>query len=69
MKSVVVQTLERPTVHAETIIGIKQGLESMKRGEGRPASEVFDMIRQKHQIPPFDERSTCSISATGRDAR
>jgi PHD/YefM family antitoxin component YafN of YafNO toxin-antitoxin module len=30
---------------AEAIIGIQRGLESMERGEGRPASEVLAEIR------------------------
>ena len=36
---------------AETIIGIKKGLESMARGEGIPAEEAFDRLRKKHAIP------------------
>jgi prevent-host-death family protein len=35
----------------EAIEGIKQGLASMYRGEGRPAAEVFQDLRQKHHIP------------------
>lgn len=35
----------------EAIEGIKQGLESMHRGEGRPAAEVFQDLRKKHRIP------------------
>jgi dihydroneopterin aldolase len=37
--------------YAEAVEGIKQGLESMRRGEGRPAAEVFQHLRNKHQIP------------------
>jgi hypothetical protein len=37
--------------YAEAIEGIKQGLESMRRGEGRPVAEVFQHLRNKHQIP------------------
>ncbi len=35
----------------EAIEGIKRGLESMKRGEGKPAEKVFAEIRQKYNIP------------------
>ena len=35
----------------EALEGIRQGLESMHRGEGRPAAEVFQHLRQKHHIP------------------
>ncbi len=36
---------------AEAIEGIQRGLASMERGEGRPAVEVFEDIRQRHRIP------------------
>ena len=36
---------------AEALEGIRQWLESMHRGEGRPAAEVFQRIRKKHSIP------------------
>ncbi|MDZ4771878.1 MAG: type II toxin-antitoxin system Phd/YefM family antitoxin [Planctomycetota bacterium] len=36
---------------AEAVQGIRAGLESVKRGEGRPAREVFDELRRKHDIP------------------
>lgn len=36
---------------AEAIEGIQRGLASMERGEGRPASEVREDIRQRHGIP------------------
>ncbi|MEE9295681.1 MAG: type II toxin-antitoxin system Phd/YefM family antitoxin [Phycisphaerae bacterium] len=36
---------------AEAIEGIRKGLESMERGEGRPADEVFEEIRRKYNIP------------------
>lgn len=36
---------------AEAIAGIRRGLESMKRGEGRPAREAFEELRQKYAIP------------------
>ncbi len=35
----------------ETIKGIRLGLEQMKRGEGHPAEEVFQELRQKLGIP------------------
>src|SRR5579871_365164 len=41
---------------AETIEGIRRGLAQMKRGEGRPADEVFAEIRQKFGIPRSEER-------------
>src|SRR5690349_12423359 len=41
------ETVER----AETIAGIRRGLEQMKRGEGRPAEEVFAQMREKFGIP------------------
>ena len=36
---------------AEAIEGIREGLASMERGEGRPAEEVFEDIRQRRNIP------------------
>jgi PHD/YefM family antitoxin component YafN of YafNO toxin-antitoxin module len=36
---------------AEAVQGIRAGLESIKRGEGRPAREVLDELRRKHDIP------------------
>lgn len=36
---------------AEAIEGIHRGLASMQRGEGQPAAEVFEEIRQRHGIP------------------
>jgi prevent-host-death family protein len=38
--------------YAEAVAGIKQGLASMRRGEGRPAAEVFQHLRSTHQMPP-----------------
>ena len=35
---------------AEAIEGIQKGLESMQRGEGKPAQEVFSRLRKKHNI-------------------
>ena len=34
----------------EAIEGIQKGLESMQRGEGKPAHEVFTRLRKKHNI-------------------
>ncbi len=36
---------------AQAIEGIRRGLDSMARGEGRPAEEAFEGIRRRHQIP------------------
>lgn len=36
---------------ADTLAGIRAGLDSMKRGAGRPAREVFDELRAKNNIP------------------
>ena len=36
---------------AEAIEGIRRGLESMARGQGRPAKEVFEELRKKYKIP------------------
>ncbi len=36
---------------AEAVEGIRRGLDSMKRGEGKPAGEVFSEIRAKYDIP------------------
>lgn len=33
----------------ETIEGIKRGLESFERGEGRPAREALEELRRKHK--------------------
>ena len=41
---------------AEAIEGIRQGLESMKQGKGKPAREVFEELRKKHNIPPRQKR-------------
>jgi prevent-host-death family protein len=34
----------------EAIEGIQKGLESMQRGEGKPAQDVFTRLRKKHNI-------------------
>jgi prevent-host-death family protein len=36
---------------AETVIGIRKGLDSMARGEGIPAEKAFAKLRKKHNIP------------------
>jgi hypothetical protein len=36
---------------AETVIGIRKGLDSMARGEGIPAEKAFEKLRKKHKIP------------------
>jgi len=35
---------------AEALVGIRRGLDSMAKGEGRPAGEVLEGIRRKHKI-------------------
>ena len=35
----------------EAIEGIQKGLESMQRGEGKPAQDVFTRLRKQHTIP------------------
>ena len=61
----------------ETIEAVRQGLESMKRGEGRPAEEVFaeiekDCVRPPNHVPPPATRPVGQItsetprSVTGR---
>lgn len=36
---------------AEAIAAVRDGLESIKRGEGEPAEQVLERIRMKHKIP------------------
>ena len=36
----------------ETIAAVREGLEQMERGEGRPAEEFFDEMRRKYPVPP-----------------
>jgi hypothetical protein len=45
------QPLPYTVEQAETIAGIKIGLESLARGEGVPAKTVFAQLRRKHNIP------------------
>ena len=35
----------------DTIEAIREGIASIDRGEGRPAEEVFEEIRQKYNVP------------------
>jgi hypothetical protein len=35
----------------ETIEAVREGLQQMERGEGRPLEEVFEDIRKKHRLP------------------
>jgi PHD/YefM family antitoxin component YafN of YafNO toxin-antitoxin module len=35
----------------EAIEGVRQGLESFRRGEARPIDEVMEGLRRKHKIP------------------
>jgi len=37
---------------ARVLAGIRQGLEEMRAGEGRPAEEVFDEIRREFGLAP-----------------
>src|SRR5262245_4866465 len=41
------QALLEAVERAETIEGIRRGLEQMKRGEGRPAREALEELRQR----------------------
>jgi hypothetical protein len=36
----------------ETVEAVREGLEQMERGEGRPAEEVFEEMRRKYGSPP-----------------
>ena len=35
----------------ETVEAVREGLQQMERGEGRPAEEFFEEMRQKYGIP------------------
>jgi antitoxin ParD1/3/4 len=37
---------------ARVVEGIRQGLEDMRAGRGRPAEEVFADIRREFELPP-----------------
>ena len=45
------QRMQAIVDRAEAVEGIRRGLASMERGEGRPAGEVFEDIRRRHGIP------------------
>lgn len=45
------QRLLEEVERAETIVGIRRGLDSMERGKGRPARAVFARLRKKYRIP------------------
>jgi hypothetical protein len=36
---------------AEAVAAVREGLQSLRTGKGKPAVEVLDRIRRKHQIP------------------
>ena len=44
------QRLLEEVERAETLVGIKRGLESMESGKGRPSHVVFARLRKKHRI-------------------
>ncbi len=37
--------------YTEAVEGINQGLDSMRRGKGQPADEIFKRLRKKHHMP------------------
>ena len=45
------QRLLEAAERLETIEAVKEGLASMRRGEGRPTDEVFDQLEQELQGP------------------
>ena len=45
------QKLMEAQGHLEAVEGIRRGLVSAERGEGKPAAEVLAKIRRKHRIP------------------
>lgn len=58
---------------AEAIVGVREGLASMERGEGRPLEEVVEAIRARgrlgshsvHRVPRDQVRACPSHSAPG----
>jgi prevent-host-death family protein len=36
---------------SEAVAAVREGLESIKRGEGEPATQALQRIRTKHKIP------------------
>jgi prevent-host-death family protein len=45
------QRLMDLAAEADAKEGIRQGLEELRQGKGRPASEFFEEMRKKHGIP------------------
>ena len=45
------QALMDQVDRAQTLEGIRVGLEQMNAGQGHPAEKVLDEIRRKHKIP------------------
>jgi prevent-host-death family protein len=45
------QRLLDVAARADAVEGIRQGLDEVAHGRTRPAREVFDEIRRKHDIP------------------
>jgi Antitoxin Phd_YefM, type II toxin-antitoxin system len=45
------QTLLDRLERAESIAGVREGLTSMRKGEGQPAREFLERLRKKHKIP------------------
>ncbi len=45
------ETLEQTFDHLEAIEGIREGLESMQRGDGTPARAFFAELRKEFNIP------------------
>lgn len=39
--------------YLETLLGIRKGLEAFDRGEGIPATEALESLRQKFNVPPL----------------
>lgn len=40
------------TEQAQVLAGIRQGLDEMRAGKGRPAAEVFEEIRREFNLAP-----------------
>jgi hypothetical protein len=45
------QALVARVEYLETVLGIQKGLASFDRGEGIPADEALESLRQKYNIP------------------
>ena len=45
------QTSQPPVFLAESVAAVRAGLESIRRGEGKPIVLVLERIRTKHKIP------------------